>query len=63
MLSGDLAGTVEGEREGCFILGWGDVGLGALWTSIEVNPGKACVSISERVPKEACSDLVSFHET
>lgn len=52
---GDLVGAAAGER--------GDVGLGALWTIVKMNPGKGWVSVSERVPKRASRYLFSFHET
>lgn len=43
--------TAQGEREE------GDVGLGALWTSVEVNPGKAWVSVPGGAQRDLFRDL------
>lgn len=32
-----------------FVLGGGWFGLGALWPSVQMNPGKGWVSVSERL--------------
>lgn len=49
---GDLVDAAEGNREGKFDPGRVGVGSGALWTSVQMTPGKGWVSVRERVPRE-----------